>query len=205
MGKAIEFFVEFSSPYNYIAVNQIGEVAQRNGVEAIWRPISLGHVWKAIGAQNVGPASIPQKMNYINMDSSRSARMAGLPMAKPAVFPVDAKLARLVFYRINRSDPEKAKEFARGVSRQLWAESREITAPEHLSELAGSLGVSMDEVIAAADDAEAKSAVISATTDAVESGCFGVPWFKVGEQVFWGADRIAHIDQYLAYKSGQSN
>ena len=201
MTITVEFFVEFSSPYNYIAVNQIDEVATKNGVEAIWRPISLGHVWKSIEANNVGPNSIPQKMDYINMDSGRSAKMAGLPMAKPAVFPVDAKLARLIFYRVSRKNTTLAKEFAKGVSRQLWAESKEITTPEHLMELAKSLGISETDVMAAANDTDAKADVIAATTAAVESGCFGVPWFKVGTQVFWGADRIAHIDQYLAFKT----
>lgn len=204
MNIPVEFFIEFSSPYNYIAVNQIEKIAKKNGSEAIWRPISLGHVWNAIEANNVGPNSLPQKTNYINMDSGRSAKIAGLPMAKPAAFPVDAKLARLVFYRVNRNDPAMAKEFAKGVSRLLWAESKEITAPEHLMALAKSLGIAESDVAGAADDADAKADVIAATTAAVESGCFGVPWFKVGEQVFWGADRIAHIDQYLAFKAKKS-
>ncbi|WP_169568571.1 2-hydroxychromene-2-carboxylate isomerase [Sneathiella limimaris] len=201
MSLPIEFFIEFSSPYVYIAANQIDEIAAKHGSEVIWRPMSLGHVWKAIGAENVGPSSIPQKMNYINMDSGRSAKLAGLPMAKPAVFPIDAKLARLAFYRINRSNPELAKEFAKGVCRRVWAESKEVTAPEHLIELAKSLGIDESEITEAAEDADAKAEVIAATTAAVECGAFGVPWFKVGDQVFWGADRIAHIDQYLAFKA----
>jgi 2-hydroxychromene-2-carboxylate isomerase len=203
MTLPIEFFVEFSSPYVYIAANQIDEVAAKHGSDVIWRPMSLGHVWKAIGATNVGPASIPEKMNYINMDSGRSAKMAGLPMAKPAVFPIDAKLARLVFYRINRKDPALAKEFAKGVSRRIWAESKEVTAPEHLIDLAKPLGISESDVRGAADDPDAKAAVIASTTAAVEAGCFGVPWFKVGDQVFWGADRIPQIDQYLAFKASK--
>ncbi len=104
MSDPIEFFFEYVSPYAYIAAKQIEEVGARHGREVIWRPVSLGHVWKAIGATNVGPNSLPEKSKYILMDSGRSARIAGLPMAAPAVFPVDAKLARLAFYAISAID-----------------------------------------------------------------------------------------------------
>jgi len=203
MSDPIEFYIEFVSPYVYVAAKEIEEVGKKHGREVIWRPLSLGHVWKAIGAQNVGPGSIPQKSKYVMMDSARSAKLAGLPMAKPAVFPVDAKLARLAFYRIAAKDAELAKKFAFGVMEKFWAKSEEITEVEHLAPLAESLGIDKSDLEAAMSDADAKTAMIASTNEAVESGAFGMPWFKVGDQVFWGADRVSHIDKYLAFKAGK--
>jgi len=203
MSKTIEFFVEFSSPYVYVAAPQIEEVAARHGYDVVWRPVSLGHVWKAIGATNTGPSSLPQRASYIMMDSGRSARLAGLPMTKPAVFPVDAKLARLMFYHLAEKDADVATKFARGVLDYMWGQGKEITTPEHLADLLKSLGVDPAELPAALEDKDAKAAMFASTEAAVESGAFGMPWFRVGSQVFWGADRVPHIDKYLAHKEAK--
>ncbi|OUR77478.1 hypothetical protein A9Q83_11040 [Alphaproteobacteria bacterium 46_93_T64] len=199
MSEPIEFFFEYVSPFAYIAAKQIEEVGAKHGREVVWRPIGLGHVWKAIGASN--PTSLPQKSNYIMMDSTRSARLAGIPITQPAVFPVDAKLARLAFYSLAKTDTELAKKFANGVFDIFWAKGEEITTLEHLTDLAAALGLDADVLTAALEDQDAKAAMIESTNAAVESGAFGMPWFKVGEQVFWGADRVSHIDQYLADKA----
>ncbi|GLQ07730.1 2-hydroxychromene-2-carboxylate isomerase [Sneathiella chinensis] len=198
MSDPIEFFFEFVSPYAYVAAHQINAVGDKHGREVIWRPLSLGHVWKMIGATNVGPGGLQQKSKYIMMDSARSAKLTGLPMAKPAVFPVDAKLARLTYYRLAEKDPAVARKFALGVFDKFWAHSEEITDVAHLADLMKSLDVDPAELDAALGDDAAKAAMIASTQAAVDCGAFGMPWFRVGDQVFWGADRVAHIDQYLA-------
>lgn len=203
MSDPIIFYCEVVSPYAYIGAHTIEKVAAKHGREVLWRPVSLGHIWKAIGATNVGPAAIPAKARYLLTDSGRAAKMAGLPMAKPAVFPVDAKLVRLAFYRLNARDPDLAKKFMLGVFDKYWAKSEEITTVAHLSGLAGELGIETSELEAALEDGDAKAAMIEATNAAVDSGAFGMPWFVVGDQVFWGSDRVPHIDQYLAFKAGK--
>ncbi|MEH6494806.1 MAG: 2-hydroxychromene-2-carboxylate isomerase [Pseudomonas marincola] len=199
MNEPIEFYLEFVSPFAYIAAKEIEKVGAKHGREVIWRPISLGHIWKVLGV--VGPASVPQKLNYIMMDSARSAKLLGIPIAKPAVFPVDAKLARLVFYALNKTDKALAKKFAEGVCDLFWGQGKQITMPEHLVNLARSLGLDLEFLARAAEDQEAKAAMIEATKAAVESGAVGMPWFKVDDQVYWGADRISQIDQYLEDKA----
>ncbi|MFT6556561.1 2-hydroxychromene-2-carboxylate isomerase [Sneathiella sp.] len=201
MSDVIEFFFEYVSPYAYIAAKQIEEVGKKHGKEVIWRPVSLGHVWKSIGATNVGPGAVSQKAQYLMQDSARFAKMAGLEMSKPAVFPVDAKLARLAFYRLSAQDKDLGKAFAQGIFDKFWAKSEEITEPEHLEDLAKELKVDLSEIAEALTDADAKAAMIASTQAAIDCGAFGMPWFKYGEQVFWGADRIPHIDQYLAFKA----
>jgi len=195
MSEPIEFYLEFVSPFAYIAAKETEIVAAKHGREVIWRPIAFGHLCKALGIER--PASIPQKLKYILMDSTRSAAMSGISITKPAVFPVDAKLARLAFYALNKSDKELAKKFAAGVFEVFWVKGMEITEPAHLENLASSLDLDADFLVNAAQDQDAKVDMIAATNSAVDSDAFGVPWFKIGDQVFWGADRVSHIDKYL--------
>ncbi|MBL4907333.1 MAG: DsbA family protein [Sneathiella sp.] len=203
MSDPIEFFFEYVSPYAFIAAKQIEEVGACHGREVIWRPVSLGHIWKTVEATNVGPGAIPQKAEYIMMDSGRSARIAGYRMTAPAVFPTDAKLARLAFYVISAKDKELAKNFADGVFDKYWTKSEEITEISHLTDLTDSLGIVAADMEAAASDPNAKAAMIESTDAALKSGAFGMPWFRVGDQVFWGADRVSHIDKYLEFKARQ--
>ncbi|MEP3244740.1 MAG: 2-hydroxychromene-2-carboxylate isomerase [Sneathiella sp.] len=202
MTNVIEFYFEFNSPFAYIAAHQIEEVAKKHGMEVSWRPISLGHVWKAIGATNVGPAGNPVKLKYQGKDSARFAKLAGLPLNRPAMHPVDAKLARLAFYRLSAKDPALGKSFVKGVFDQFWGRGEDITTADQLAGVMKNLGQDESELEASLSDNEAKTAMIAFTQEAIDSGAFGMPWFKVGDEVFWGADRIPHIDQYLASKTG---
>ncbi len=201
MTNVIEFYFEFNSPFAYIAAHTIEDVAAKHGASVSWRPVSLGHVWKAIEAINVGPAGHPVKLKYQAQDSARFAKLSGLPLTRPSVHPVDAKLARLAFYRLSAKDPELGKTFVKAVFDQFWGRGEDITGVEHLAGVMKEIGESEGELTAALDDAAAKQQMIDYTQAAIDSGAFGMPWFKVGDQVFWGADRIPHIDQYLAYKA----
>lgn len=204
MTDVIEFYFEFNSPFAYIAAHQIEDVASNHDLSVSWRPVSLGHVWKAIGATNVGPAGNPVKLKYQGQDSARFAKLAGLPLKRPENHPVDAKLARLAFYRLAAKDEALGKKFATAVFDQFWARGEDITGVEQLSDIVKELGVDEAELTASLEDAAAKKQMIEFTQAAIDSGAFGMPWFKVGDQVFWGADRISHIDQYLAYKANNS-
>jgi 2-hydroxychromene-2-carboxylate isomerase len=199
MSAAIIFYWDFTSPYAYLGANLIEAVAKKHGREVDWRPISLGHLWKAIPDRTPFPKI---KMDYMMHDWERSAQLADLPIVKlPMPFPTDAKLPRLLFYRLKAQDPAKAVAFAKAVFRQYWGEGRDIAAPEHLTAILKELGIPEEEIAAAAEDKEARQKVIDATSEAVEIKAFGVPTFMIDGEMFWGSDRIDHIDRWLARRA----
>ncbi len=195
MAGEIVFYLEFSSPYVYVAAQEIDELAERYGRRVLWRPISLGHVWKAIGYD---PASAPrQKREYMAVDMVRSARLAGLPFSMPDPFPVNARLARLVFYRLNARDADLARRFALAVLNRYWGQGQDISELADLAGIAGGLRIDESEIAAAEGDENAKAAVIAATNDAVRDGCFGMPWFMLDGEAFWGHDRLGQMEKRL--------
>lgn len=195
MANPIVFYWDFPSPYAYIGANLIEPVAQKHGREVDWRPISLGHLWKAIPDR----APIPKdKMAHMMRDWTRSAKFAGLPIVTtPEPFPTDAKLPRLLFYRLKAQDKAKAVAFAKAAFRQYWGEGGDIARPEHLAGLVTALGIPESEIAAAAEDAAARQQVLDATAEAVQAKAFGTPTFIVDGEMFWGSDRIDHIDRWL--------
>ncbi|MFN4310707.1 MAG: 2-hydroxychromene-2-carboxylate isomerase [Ferrovibrio sp.] len=199
MADPIVFYWDFPSPYAYIGANRIEAVAARHGRSVDWRPISIGHLWKAIPDRTPFPKI---KMDYMMHDWTRSAQLAGLPIVTtPDPFPTDAKLPRLLFYRLKAQDTAKARAFALAAYRQYWGEGRDIAKPEHLAGIVKSLGIAESEIAVAAEDAAARQAVLAATAEATALKAFGTPTFVVDGEMFWGSDRIDQIDQWLSRKA----
>jgi 2-hydroxychromene-2-carboxylate isomerase len=192
----ITFFVEFSSPFAQIAAHLIGPVAAKHGREIRWRPIWLAFVFKALYGDRV--AQPPIKIDYIFRDARRFAGLYGIPFVKPAVFPLDGRIARRLCYRIERESPAKAAAFAKAVLQAYWGEGREMRSVEQLRGVAAGLGIADADLLAAESDEAAKAAERRACEDALAAGCFGAPYFIVDGEPFWGADRIEHIDRWLA-------
>ncbi|MBM3557371.1 MAG: 2-hydroxychromene-2-carboxylate isomerase [Alphaproteobacteria bacterium] len=196
MAEPIVFYTEFSSPYAYIASKSIDALAARHGRTVRWRPIPLYFVFKTLyDRPDAGPKV---KRDYIMMDSARSADLLGIRMVQPAVFPLDGKLARRVFYRLEAEDPALAVRFAKLIFDTYWGEGTETRTVDQVAPVAARLGVSRATVEAANDDAAAKTAERAAFDDAMKDGMFGAPYFVVDGEKFWGADRLDHIDLWLA-------
>lgn len=199
MAEPILFVCEFSSPYAYIASHMIEEVAKKHGREVDWLPISLGHLWKAIGYDN--RATPPRRMKYAMQDWTRCARMMDLPIVtKPDSFPANPKLPLRVFYHLKSKDPKKAKAFAQAVFDRFWGEGKPISEAADLKEIVERLGIDPKTLTVADSDDAAKGAAAEAVKKADEMGAFGTPTFFVDGEMFWGQDRIATLDQRLSGK-----
>lgn len=199
MADPIVFYWDFPSPYAYIGANQIEAVAAKHGRSVDWRPVSIGHLWKAIPDRTPFPKI---KMDYMMHDWTRSAQLAGLPIVTtPNPFPTDAKLPRLLFYRLKAQDVAKARAFALAAYRQYWGEGKDIARPEHLAGIVKFLGIPEAEIAAAAEDPAARQAVLDSTAEAIALKAFGTPTFMVDGEMFWGSDRIDQIDRWLARKA----
>jgi len=78
-----------------------------------------------------------------------------------------------------------------------WSDGWDITVEHEVREIVASCGLDADWAIASATDPAVKQALINNTEAAVEQGVFGVPTFKVDDQIFWGEDRISELLNYI--------
>ena len=199
MAEPILFISEFSSPYAYIAAHMVDDVAKKHGRKVDWLPISLGHLWKAIGHDS--QAAPPRKMQYAMQDWTRCARLMDLPIVtKPDSFPANPKVPLRVFYHLKAGDPDKAEAFARAVFDRFWGEGKPISDASDLTEIAKGLGIDPADLEVAENDEAAKKAVTDAVAKAESLGAFGTPTFFVDGEMYWGHDRLAALDQTLSAK-----
>jgi len=196
MPAEIDFYFDFSSSYSYVATPGIIEIADKRDVSVNWKPILLGVIFNALG--HAPPAADSPKMRHAERDLERCAEAAGLPpFGFPTPFPFAAITASRAFWYLHDSDPDKAVEWAKAVFNASFAERRDCSSPEVLSDIAAGLGHDPQQLLEATATDAVKARFKAVTGEAMERGVFGAPTFFVGDEMFWGGDRLAHLERFL--------
>ncbi len=197
--ERVEFYYDLVSPYSYLARGRLEQICREAGAELVLKPILLGGVHK--GSGNRAPIETPAKARYQVRDIRRWAERYGLPMRFPEPFPFRTlKTMRAAMWCDERGDLEP---FTREAFALYWEEGgapkglEEADEDGPVSEVARRIGRDPDEVLAGAATPEAKEALKKATTGAVERGVFAAPTFFVGDEMFWGNDRLLFVEEAL--------
>lgn len=194
----IQFWFEFASTYSYPAAMRIEDAARAAGVAVEWRPFLLGPIFFAQG-WNDSPFNIyPAKGAYMWRDMERICAKHGVPLQRPTNFPRNGLLAARVAQVA--ADDGWAPDFVRAVYRANFAEDREIGEEPVIAELLATLEHDADEVLARATSPENKERLKATSEEAKERGLFGAPSFVVGDELFWGNDRL---EDALAWATGK--
>lgn len=194
--RSIDFYVDFSSPYSYIASEWIEALAARHGRTVNWHAVLLGVAFQA--AELKSPVSHPIKREYSLLDFDRSARFAGVPFTLPARFPVATQNAARIFWWLHDSDADRATDWGRHCLRAYFTRGEvDLSNASHLRELAVEFGVDGNEAEAVWSDPRWKARLKEVCEQAVAQGVFGAPFFVVDGEPFWGNDRRAQIERWL--------
>jgi 2-hydroxychromene-2-carboxylate isomerase len=196
MPSPVDFYFDFSSPYGYFASARIDAIGAKHGRGVSWHPILLGAVFKVTGGAPL--PSLPLKGDYAKVDIPRCARAFGLPFTFPAKFPIPTQTAARMTVWAQGPDPERAKTLAAGLYRAYFAENRDITNPEVCGDVAAACGLDRAAAIAAINDRAVKDKLKLEVDEAIARNVFGSPYFLVDGEPFWGADRLDHVERWLA-------
>ncbi|ASM71259.1 MULTISPECIES: 2-hydroxychromene-2-carboxylate isomerase [Roseobacteraceae] len=189
MTKPVEFWFEFASTYSYPAAMQIEAACAAHGVPLVWRPFLLGPVFGAQGMTDSPFNLYPVKGAYMWRDLDRICEAAGLPLQKPSTFPRGSMLAARICAA--NADAGWIGDFVRAVFSANFAEDLDIGQAEVIGPVLEALGQDAASIIENAGTAETKQALRDLTEDAIARGIFGAPSFTVGDELFWGHDRMA--------------
>lgn len=192
----IEFFFDIGSSYSYLAATQMEGVAKRTGVPVRWRPFLLGAVFKATG--NDMPAKLPAKARWMLSDMALWAKHYGIVFRMPSRFPLITLRAQRALCAAERLSPDAVPAFARSLFGAYWAEDQDPTTDAAITAGAQAAGLDAATILASIDTQETKDLLRATTEEAVKRGAFGAPAMFVGDQLFWGNDRIPLLEQYVA-------
>lgn len=195
----VEFYYDLVSPYSYLAYGQLGRLCEENGAELVLRPMLLGAVHKEAGIK--APIETKLKARYQARDIRRWAEYYGVPLRFPDPFPFRTlKTMRAAMYLRERGELEA---FTDAAFAHYWEEGGAPKSLEAVDEdapisvVARRIGADPEEVLEGAASQGAKQDLKNATSEALRRGIFGAPAFVVGEEMFWGNDRLLFVEAAL--------
>jgi 2-hydroxychromene-2-carboxylate isomerase len=198
MPAPITFHFDFISPYGYFASLQVEQLAARHGRTVDWQPMLLGvAVLKVMGLKPL--LDTPLKGDYIRRDVLRHARKRGLRLGRDLDAPVGNPLpAARAFYWVRQRHPQLQAAMAHALYHAFWAEGRDLSTPAAVAGIDLPAGLLPADVAAGAASEEAATLLRNAVSASIAAGVFGSPTLVIDGEPFWGADRLAEAEEWLA-------
>jgi 2-hydroxychromene-2-carboxylate isomerase len=196
VSSAIEFYFDFSSPYSYLASEEIEALAERHGRQLQWRPTLLGAVFKQSGGTPLTEGYGP-KARYSVRDFSRSAAFIGVPYRHPTVFPVGAVAAARSVLWLQRDEPQQVPAFIHAVFRAFFVSDQNIGESAVVLDIARGLGLDPQRLAAGIQEESIKNALRERVEQSIARGVFGAPTLFIDGEMFWGHDRLPQVERWI--------
>lgn len=196
MRKTVDFFFDVGSPASYLAWTQLPGMCESHGAELVYRPMLLGGVYQATG--NSSPATIPVKARYWQLDYERHARRYGVPFKENVHFPIITLFLMRAVTGVQLRRPEQLQQLLGCVFKALWIDALNLNEPQLTADILKAGGFDPAEIERLTQDPETKAALKATTEEAVKRGVFGAPTIFVGDQMFFGQDRMDFVREALA-------
>lgn len=185
--KEIDFWYSVGSTYSYLTVMRLGQIERDTGVCFNWRPFDVRSIM--VEQSNIPFRDKPVKAAYMWRDIGRRAAKYGLPVSVPAPYPLEHfALANRVAVLGMREG--WGRDYTVEAFRLWFVEGQPAGSEPNLSESLRRAGQDPARVIPAVAAPDIAGALANETEAAKSAGVFGAPTFVVGEEVFWGDDRL---------------
>jgi len=195
MSKRVEFFFDFGSPTTYLAYTQLPRIAAARKAEIVWRPFLLGGVFKTINSAS--PVTIPAKGRWMFDDMARWAKRYGVPFAMNPHFPVNTLALMRGAAGLQLKRPQDLARYLETMFTAMWVKPRNLNEPAEIAAVLKEGGFNPKEMIDLTADQAVKDKLKANTDEAVARGAFGAPTFFVGQDMFWGQDRLNFVAEAL--------
>lgn len=196
MPKTLEFYFDVGSPASYLAWTQLPTLCEKHGAQLVYKPMLLGGVYQATG--NASPATIPAKGRYTQMDYERHARRYGVPLKGNPHFPIITLFLMRAVTGVQLRQPERLQQLLGTVFKALWIDALDLNQPQLTADILKAGGFDPAEIERLTQDPQTKAALKATTEEAVKRGVFGAPTLFVGDEMFFGQDRMDFVREALS-------
>ncbi|CAG2147392.1 2-hydroxychromene-2-carboxylate isomerase [Cupriavidus numazuensis] len=195
MTKMVEFYFDVGSPASYLAWTQLPALCAQAGAQLVYKPMLLGGVFQATG--NASPGAVPAKGRYVSHDLARFARRYGVPLAQNPHFPIITLMLMRAATAVQLREPERFDHFLSTVFQAIWVDSLNLNDMGLTAQTLARGGFDAGQIEAWVSDPEIKAALKATTDEALQRGVFGAPTMFVGQEMFFGQDRLDFVREAL--------
>lgn len=193
--KSVEFYFDLGSPYSYLAYYRLLQIAEQQEIQIVYKPILLGGVFKATG--NRSPIEIPVKGAYSILDMQRWAEYYHIPMHMNPHFPMNTLTLMRILTGVQLLHLEKFEQVLKLLFDAMFGTPQNLNEPTVLAEVLEPSGFSVEDIMSMVQSDVVKQKLITETEQAIQRGIFGAPTFFVGDEMYWGQDRLHFVEQAL--------
>jgi len=195
MSKHFDFYFDFGSLASYLAHTQLPRITAETGATANMLPMLLGGVFQATG--NASPMAVPAKGRYVFIDMKRFADDYGVPLTMNTHFPIITTTLMRAATALQMQGNEVFQRYMDSIYRAIWVDALNMNDPGVVGQVLTKAGFDPVAVLAMANEQPIKDKLKEVTMRAVDRGVFGAPSFFVGDEMFWGQDRIEQVIKAL--------
>ena len=194
MSKELDFYFDFGSPTAYLAHKRLLQLRDQYGLVIHYKPMLLGGVFKA--TNNTSPVAIPAKGAYMGAhDLPRFSRRYGVPLTFNPHFPINT--LHLMRGAIAAQRLDCFDQYRDAVYDAVWQAEKNMGDLEVVAQVLSDNGLDTNTLLQLSQDPEIKQALLATTEAAVERGCFGAPTMFMGDEMFFGQDRLDFVEEAL--------
>lgn len=197
MRNRIDYYLSPMSPWTYFGHERLGAIAARYDAEIAVKPVDFGRIFAATGGLPVRQRP-PARQAYRMLELARWREYLGLPLnLEPKFFPVNTERASLWIIAAGaQHGSAQAMALTGAFLAGCWSRELDLAQEQTLSGLSRECG--LDPASLAAGEAKARADYDAYTDEALGRGVFGAPTYWVGEEFFWGQDRLDFLERALA-------
>ena len=196
MSRSVEFFFDVGSPASYLAWTQLPKICREEKAELIYRPMLLGGVFQATG--NASPAAVPAKGRHSRIDMQRFAKRYGVTLKQNPYFPINTLYLMRATTGIQLFEPARFDAWLEAIFAAMWLKELNMNDPLVAVQAIEDGGFDPAAVERLALDDKTKATLRATTEEAVARGVFGAPTMFVGNDMFFGQDRLDFVREALA-------
>ena len=195
MTKTIDYYLSLISPWSYLGHERLIKMAQNSDATITIWPVDFSVIFPSTGGIPL-PKRSDQRKDYRMQELRRWREHLNVQLnLKPKHFPVSDKLAATMVVNLREIDRKAAVKFAGACLKACWLEERDISDRDTLLDLAEENNLDGDALLSNGESA--LQTIAEDSKRAVELGVFGAPSYRLGEQLFWGQDRLEFLERAL--------
>jgi 2-hydroxychromene-2-carboxylate isomerase len=198
----VELFYDHSSPWTFLAFTRIEELCARHHARPVWKPILVGGIFNSVNPSvyETRANPVPAKARYMLKDLGDWARLYGLKIIfPPSVFPV--KSVKSLRAALVAEEHGKLPAWSRRVFEAYFSEDRDISRDDVLREIARDVGLDAEEILEKIARPDLKERLRANTDECIRRGGFGSPTILIGDDLYFGNDRLPLVEAALRRQS----